>query len=162
METSESKSVATDNNLRRITRPSVTLSPRTRRSLKYVSYECYLNGAFNERGNELRSFTPVEPRDVAVRYEHEPGRTSGQAAHQRRGAADCAQYRQVAGAIAQSVKAQLHPAEVMRNSRTMRPATTETVRGPPPGYPSLNSVSVSAGKETRDEKQAQHFRQCQM
>jgi hypothetical protein len=26
----------------------------------------------------------------------------------------------------------------------------------------IDSVSVSAGKETRDEKQAQHFRQCQM
>ena len=67
METSESKSDATDNNLKRITRPSVTLSPRTRRSLKYVSYECYLNGAFNERGNELRSFRPVGSRDVALR-----------------------------------------------------------------------------------------------
>jgi hypothetical protein len=51
----------------------------------------------------------------------------------RRGAADCREYSEVAGAFAQSVKAA-----------------------------SDGSVSVSAEKETRDEKQAQHFAQCQI
>jgi hypothetical protein len=46
---------------------------------------------------------------------------------------DRGEYRQAAGAVAQSVKAA-----------------------------SDGSVSVSAEKETRDEKQAQHFAQCQI
>jgi hypothetical protein len=49
-------------------------------------------------------------------------------------ATDCGEYRQAAGAVAQSLKL----------SRR------------------CDSVSVSSVKETEDEKQAQHFGQCQM
>jgi hypothetical protein len=53
----------------------------------------------------------------------------------RRRAADCGEYRQAAGAVAQSLKAYRR---------------------------SDDFVSVSAEKEIRDEKQAQHFGQCQI
>jgi len=53
---------------------------------------------------------------------------------QRWGAADCGEYRQAPGAVAQSLK-------LLRRS---------------------GCVSVSSEKETNDEKQAQHFGQCQM
>ena len=63
------------------------------------------------------------------------------------------EYRQAAGAIAQDVKSSAESCEI--------PALRDQ-QGCLSGYPSLNSVSVSAGKETTDEKQAQHFGQSQM
>jgi len=57
-----------------------------------------LNGAFNERGNKLRSLTPVEPRDVALRplWTRTRSPLSDQAAYQRRGAADRGERSQAA------------------------------------------------------------------
>jgi hypothetical protein len=75
----------------------------------------------------------INATTLAYVFVEEAGRRSVAKAHQGRGAANRGEYCQAAGAIAQSVKAG-----------------------------GDGSVSVSAEKETRDEKQAQHFAQCQI